>query len=201
MSTSSIASMCLPPGGSLFYGTIAPVMPYNSKSLANLTPWSKGQSGNPAGHVPVDKDVLEFMSTLMDEDEDYGGGTRKRAILERMFMLALGHGTNNLKACEILLNRVCGRVPLTINHVLGQGTQDEEKTIDVQPIEKPDAPQEVIAEAPKDEVGLKKESADSPEGKIKEEHRHEPIGEAMYEAEKEPWERFNSGDDQQRKNH
>jgi hypothetical protein len=103
-------------------------MAQNANSLANLTPWPKGRSGNPAGRPPIDKDIQEFIEIPMDEDEDYGGGTRKQAILEKVFQTALGFGTNNLKACEILLNRACGRVPVIINHQIVQETEEKDVT-------------------------------------------------------------------------
>jgi hypothetical protein len=92
------------------------------RSLANLRPFQKGQSGNPAGRP---KNVLtRALRSKLEEVEsgDPGARTNAQALADKLFDLAL---SGNVEALKICFDRLEGRPRQTVSLTLDQRDEYE----------------------------------------------------------------------------
>jgi hypothetical protein len=92
------------------------------RSLANLRPFQKGQSGNPAGRP---KNVLtRALRTKLEEAESGEPGARTNAevLADKLFDLAL---SGNVEALKICFDRLEGRPRQTVTLTLDQREEYE----------------------------------------------------------------------------
>jgi hypothetical protein len=92
------------------------------RSLANLRPFQKGQSGNPAGRP---KNVLtRALRQKLEETESNAPGTRTNAeaLADKLFRLALA---GNVEALKICFDRLEGRPRQTVSLTLDQREEYE----------------------------------------------------------------------------
>jgi len=89
------------------------------RSLANLRPWKKGQSGNPAGRAkktgPDLKDWVDFARESADGKLDKDGCvtyTRDDAVMRALYMICINTRHRDcVPAIRVWLDRVRGKVP------------------------------------------------------------------------------------------
>jgi hypothetical protein len=96
------------------------------RSLANLRPFQKGQSGNPAGRP---KNVLtRALRSKLEELEsgEPGARTNAEALADRLFDLAL---SGNVEALKICFDRLEGRPRQTVSLTLDQ-REEYERMVD-----------------------------------------------------------------------
>ena len=92
------------------------------RSLANLRPFQKGQSGNPAGRP---KNVLTgALRRKLEEVEsgELGTRTNAEALADKLFDLAL---SGNVEALKICFDRLEGRPRQTVSLTLDQREEYE----------------------------------------------------------------------------
>ncbi len=76
--------------------------------------WEKGVSGNPNGRPKV-KDSWTDLLRQMGDQVDQDGRTRKEIVMEQVFKRACD---GDMRACELLLDRVEGRAVQAIKQDL-----------------------------------------------------------------------------------
>jgi hypothetical protein len=75
-----------------------------TKDYSQLTPWSKGQSGNPAGRPK------EPLTILLREYLEANNGERKQELIDHMYQLAISDKRGNVPALIEIFNRIDGKL-------------------------------------------------------------------------------------------
>ena len=77
----------------------------NNSGVENLTPWKKGQSGNPKGRPRHDKCITDLLKLKGDEIKK-DGRTKLQAVIETLYARAQ---EGDLKAIDMIFDRVEGK--------------------------------------------------------------------------------------------
>ncbi len=92
---------------------------------SNLTPWKKGQSGNPKGRPPKKICIPDILATIGNQehiDEKGNKTTKREAILNKTFALAL---KGEQWAIKFIADRTEGKPKETLALELGQEFEDD----------------------------------------------------------------------------
>ena len=78
---------------------------WNNSGAENLTPWKKGQSGNPNGRPRHDRCITDLLK-LKGEEVESDGKTKLQAVIDRLYMKAQ---EGDLKAIDMIFDRQEGK--------------------------------------------------------------------------------------------
>ena len=85
------------------------------RNTKGLTPYKKGQTGNPKGRPRKLPELDKLLIGVLGEKKD--GLSAAEAILRKLRQTAIsGTGASNLRAAEILLDRAYGKAKQEIKH-------------------------------------------------------------------------------------
>jgi hypothetical protein len=85
-------------------------LPEKRGGASNLTPWKKGQTGNPGGRKKYQPITEAIRSELEREMPGADGKTVAQALAKRLIAIAAGKGKDAIRALEVILERAEGKV-------------------------------------------------------------------------------------------